>query len=175
VRAPFERGYKGNNYVFFTNKDELLAGGPAFVLMDREIEAAAARHAPSLAWKKLYFDEEPDLLYWAGYDGPRLSMGIFCRNSGTEDKSALYVRAEKSRAAAAAALEAELYPKFYAAVKDPGDPRSRAELAWLAGGPRPEDEALCRVAEELERVMGPGGPTARGDAALAELRRAKKF
>lgn len=175
VRTPFEPGYKGNNYVYFTLKDELLAGGPAFDFMDREINAAAARHAPALTWKKLQFDEEPDLLYWAGYDGSRQAMGLFCRNSGTEDKSALYVRAAGPWAEAAAALEAELYPKFYAAIKDAADPRTRAELAWLAGGPAPDDETLRWVAQQLERVMGPEGPTARGEAALAELRRANKF
>jgi len=175
VRAPFAPGYKGNNYVFFTRKDELLDGGPAFEFMDREIEAAAARHAPKLKWKKLRFDEEPDLLYWAGYDGARQAMGLFCRNSGTEDKSALYVRAAGPWAEAAAALEAELYPGFYAAVKDAADARSRAELAWLTGGPAPEDESLRWIAEQIERVMGPDGPAARGEAVLAALRRAKKL
>ena len=102
-------------------------------------------------------------------------MGVFCRNSGTEDKSALYVRAAGAWAEAAAALEADLYPRFYAAVKDTGDPRSAAELAWLAGGPRPDDEALRWVAEKLERVIGPAGLTPRGGAVLAELRRAKKL
>jgi phosphomannomutase len=175
LRSPFAPGYKGNNYVFFTLKEELLAGGPAFDYMDRGIEAAAARGSPALKWKKLHFDEEPDLLYWAGYDDGRQVLGVFCRNSGTEDKSALYVRAAGPWAEAAAALEAELYPRFYAAVKDGADPRGRAELAWLAGGPAPDDEALRWVAEQLERVMGAAGRTARGDAVLAELRRANKF
>jgi phosphomannomutase len=175
LREPFAPGYKGNNYVFFTRKEELLAGGPAFDFMEGEIAAAAARGAPALTWTKLFFDEEPDLLYWAGYDGGGQALGVFCRNSGTEDKSALYVRAVGRWAEAAAAMEAELYPKFYAAVKDEADPRSRAELAWLAGGPAPEDETLRWIGEQLERVIGPGGPTARGEAALAELRRANKF
>jgi hypothetical protein len=85
------------------------------------------------------------------------------------------VRAAGPWAEAAGALEEELYPKFYAALKDAENARSRVELGWLAGGARPEDEALRWVAEGLERVMTPGGRTARGDAVLAELRRAKKL
>jgi phosphomannomutase len=175
VRAPFERGYKGTDYVFFTKKEELKAGGAAYAFMDREVEAAARRYAPSLRWGKLYFDQEPDLLYWAGRDGSAQGMGVFCRNSGTEDKSALYVRATARWAGAAREMEEELYPKFYAAVKNVNDPRSRAEVAWLAGGPRPEDEAVRRVAEEVERVRGPAGRTARGEKVWAELGRANKI
>jgi phosphomannomutase len=175
VRAPFERGYKGNNYVFFTKKDELLAGGAAFDYMDREIEGAAARRAPALRWERLRFEEEPDLLYWAGYDGTAQAVGVFCRNSGTEDKSALYVRATARWAEAAREMEEDLYPAFYAAVKDEADPRGRAELAWLAGGPRPADEAVRRVAEEVERVRGPASRTARGERVWTELRRVNKI
>ena len=143
--------------------------------MNKEIEAAMKRHAAALELERLDFPEEPDLLYWAGYEGGRQVLGVFCRNSGTEDKSALYVRAAGQWAEAAAALEAELYPKFYAAVKNIDDPRSAAELAWLAGGPRPHDEALCWIVETLERVVGPGGLTPRGEAVLTELRRAGKL
>jgi phosphomannomutase len=175
LRAPLERGYKGNNYVFFTRKERLLRGAAAHEFMDEEIEAALKKHAPALALERLAFPEEPDLLYWAGYDGGRQVVGVFCRNSGTEDKSALYVRAAGPWAEAAAALEEELYPGFYAAVKDVGDPRSAAELAWLEEGPRPDDETLRWIAEGLERVMGTAGRTPRGDAVLAELRRAKKL
>ncbi len=175
LKAPFERGHKSNNYVFFTHKEQLLRGGAAYEFMDEELEAALAKHAPSLALERLDFPEEPDLLHWAGYDGGRQVVGVFCRNSGTEDKSALYVRAAKPWAEAAAALERELFPKFYAAVKDVSDRRSVAELAWLAGGARPEEAELRWVAEGLERVMGPAGSTARGDAVLAELHRAKKL
>jgi len=175
LRAPFERGYKGNNYVFFTHKDRLLRGGAAYEFMEKEIEAAIKKHAPGLALKRLDFPEEPDLLYWAGYDGGRQVLGVFCRNSGTEDKSALYVRAAGAWTEDAAALEAELYPRFYAAVKDTADSRSAAELAWLAGGPRPDDEALRWIAETLERVIGLAGPTPRGEAVRSELRRAKKL
>ncbi|MEE9458018.1 MAG: hypothetical protein V3W11_12805, partial [bacterium] len=175
LRAPFERGYKSNNYVFFTHKEQLLRGGAAYEFMDEELEAVLAKHAPSLALARLDFPEEPDLLYWAGCDGGRQAVGVFCRNSGTEDKSALYVRAAGPWAEAAAALERELFPKFYAAVKDVSDRRSVTELAWLAGGARPEEAELRWVAEELERVMGPAGSTARGDAVLAELHRARKL
>ncbi len=175
LRAPFERGYKSNNYVFFTDKAKLVKGGVGYEFIDREVEAALTKRAPSLSLKKLRFAEEPDLLYWAGCDGGRQVLGVFCRNSGTEDKSALYVRAAKPWARLAAAIEEELYPAFYAAAKDVNDPRSRAELAWLAGGARPDDAALRWAAEGLEGVMSSAGPTARGDAVLAELRRAKKF
>ncbi len=175
LRAPFPRGYKGNDYVFFTDKERLLAGGPAYEFMAKEVEAVLAQCAPSLSLKKLEFAEEPDMLYWAGFDGGRHVFGVFCRNSGTEDKSALYVRAAGPWADAAAALRDELYPKFYAAVKDVDDPRSAAELACLAGGARPKDEELRRVAEDVERVMSPAGPTPRGAAVAEELRRKKKL
>jgi phosphomannomutase len=175
LRAPFARGYKGNDYVFFTDKERLLAGGPAYEFMANEVKAALAERVPSLSLKRLEFAEEPDMLYWAGFDGGRHVFGVFCRNSGTEDKSALYVRAAGPWAEAAAALEEELYPKFYAAVKDADDPRSAAELAWLVGGAPPEDEELLRVAEDVERVMSPTGLTPRGAAVTEELRRKKKL
>jgi phosphoglucosamine mutase len=174
LRAPFARGYKGNEYVFFTDKERLLAGGPAYEFIAKEVKAALGERVPSLSFKKLEFAEEPDMLYWAGFDGGRHVLGVFCRNSGTEDKSALYVRAAAPRLEAAAALQEELYPKFYAAVKDADDPRSAAELAWLAGGARPKDEEVRRVAEDVERIMSPAGPTPRGAAVAEELRGTKK-
>ncbi|MGD8717569.1 MAG: hypothetical protein PVH29_01990 [Candidatus Zixiibacteriota bacterium] len=175
LRAPFERGYKSNNYVFYTRKEALLPGKAVFELMDGEIEAAARRDAPALSWRKLHFEEEPELLYWAGYEGERQVMGLFVRNSGTEDKSALYVRAERPWAELAAAMAERLYPTFYAAIKDTDDRRARAELAWLAGGPAPAGDELKRVVTLVEGLMAGGGITPRGEAVLTALRRAKKL
>jgi phosphomannomutase len=174
LRAPFARGYKSNNYVFYTHKDELLSGGEAYALLDEAMEAAMSRHAPSLTRRKINFAEEPDLLYWAGYDDGRQVLGVFCRNSGTEEKSALYLRATEAWAAAAKALEEELYPPFYVALKDLAHRRSEAEVAWLAGGPPPAEEEAEWITR-LEGLAGSAGLTGRGKAVREALRQAKKL
>ena len=170
LRDPFPRGYKRTNYVYFTNKDLLLAGEPAYEEMNRLIAAALGRHAPGLVLKSLPFAEEPDLLYWAAFDAGRQVLGVFCRNSGTEDKSALYVRAEKPYADAAAAIEEELYPAFYSIMKHRDHAAARAERAWLEGGAKPADAFVVQVIEIAEGLMARGTLTTRGRAVLAALR-----
>jgi len=174
LRAPFARGYKSNNYVFYTRKENLLRGGEAYAALEEALEAALSRHAPSLTRRKLHFAEEPDLLYWAGFDGGRQVLGAFCRNSGTEEKSALYLRATEAWAPAAKAVEEELYPPFYVALKDLAHARSGAEAAWLGGGPLPTEEEARRVIL-LEGLAGSAGLSGRGEAVREALRRAKKL
>lgn len=170
LRNPFPRGYKKTNYVYFTHKELLLAGGRAYNEMKRLIPAALARQVPALDLQPLTFPEEPDLLYWAAFKAGRQELGVFCRNSGTEDKSALYVRAAQSCARAAAAIEEELYPAFYSIMKNKEHASARAERAWLEGGAKPEDAFLVQIIENAEGLMARGALTSRGRAVLVALR-----
>lgn len=172
VAAPFAPGLKLNEYVFFTRKELLTRGGKAHAAMNDLLAATLPRAFRDLRWEQRFFPEEPDLIYWAGYDSAGAQvLGVFCRNSGTEDKSALYVRAAARYAEEARAVREEIYPSFYALIKNGADDRTRAQLAWLAGGPRADDGVVG--AARAEGLWADGRLTDRGRAVLAACRAAK--
>jgi hypothetical protein len=94
------------------------------------------------------------MIYLAGYDGERQVIAAFARNSGTEDKSCLYLRAVAGFEGAADTVINEVYPWFYAGLKDKSKQRATQELEvlhMLAAGHQvrfPED-----VRPEMEMIL----------------------
>jgi phosphoglucosamine mutase len=128
---PFERGYKANRYVYFTQKENLSEGTEFAAELRNKLEATLAKAADGLDIKTTRFPEEPEMVYLAGYDGDRQVIAAFARNSGTEDKSCLYVRAVAGHEDTAEAVINEVYPWFYAGLKDRGKQRAVQELEVL--------------------------------------------
>ncbi|UCE27360.1 MAG: hypothetical protein JSW52_01000 [Candidatus Coatesbacteria bacterium] len=128
---PFERGYKANRYVYFTRKEELFEGTEFAAELRERLETALANAAPRLYIGPTRFPEEPEMVYLAGYDGGRQVIAAFARNSGTEDKSCLYLRAIAGYEDTAEAVINEVYPWFYAGLKNRGKQRAVQELEVL--------------------------------------------
>lgn len=128
---PFERGYKANRYVYFTQKEKLFEGTEFAAELRDRVETALAKAAPGLDIQATYFPEEPEMVYLGGYDNDRQVVAAFARNSGTEDKSCLYLRALAGYEETAEAVINEVYPWFYAGLKDRGKQRAVQEMEVL--------------------------------------------
>jgi phosphoglucosamine mutase len=154
IADPFKRGYKANRYVYFTQKEKLFDGAEFAAELNTRLMSALKGAAPSLAIKPVCFLEEPEMIYLAGYDGERQVIAAFARNSGTEDKSCLYLRAVAGFEGAADTVINEVYPWFYAGLKDKSKQRATQELEvlhMLAAGHQvrfPED-----VRPEMEMIL----------------------
>jgi len=128
---PFERGYKANRYVYFTRKENLFEGTEFAAELRDRLETALEKAADGLDIKTTYFPEEPEMVYLGVYDNGRQVIAAFARNSGTEDKSCLYLRAVAGYEDTAETVINEVYPWFYAGLKDRDKRRAIQELEVL--------------------------------------------
>jgi phosphoglucosamine mutase len=100
IIEPFEPGFSKTYYVFFVDKT-LYYRGSAIWNRDKELiekaigEAAANSKLPKGAVIKYEDKEDLNVLYMNILDGEKLLGALFIRNSGTEDKNAIYVKGEK--------------------------------------------------------------------------------
>jgi phosphoglucosamine mutase len=154
IADPFKRGIKANRYVYFTQKEKLFCGAEFAAELKKRLMSALTDAAPSLVIKPVHFPEEPEMIYLAGYEGERQVTAAFARNSGTEDKSCLYLRAVAGYEETAEAVINGVYPWFYAGLKDGRKQRATQELEvlhMLAAGHAvrfPED-----VRQEMEMIL----------------------
>jgi hypothetical protein len=100
IIQPFEPGFSKTYYVFFVDKT-LYYRGSAIWNKDKQLvekavsEAAANSKLPKNTVIKYEDKEDLNVLYLNILDGDKLLGVLFMRNSGTEDKNAVYVKGEK--------------------------------------------------------------------------------
>ncbi len=168
IADPFERGYKRNLYVYFSHKHKLLPDNEYNDKLRGEIHAVLADLRPDLELRDLVFPQEPELIYVAALDNDgRQILGVFARNSGTEDKSCLYVRTTAEVAHLARTIEQRLYPGFYRELKVADHPRASEETAYLeavASGDTPPD-----IDEELMMIIADKQGLLKASGELTEL------
>ncbi|MBU2643785.1 hypothetical protein KKI24_03695 [bacterium] len=96
---PFAAGIKTTLYVYYVNKFMLLPDSPFRPDLEKtlrfEIEAC---FPPEYQSCQIHFPEEISLVYFRILKDNKTAGAVFIRNSGTEDKSALYLRGETEMA-----------------------------------------------------------------------------
>jgi phosphomannomutase len=163
IADPFPRGYKRNLYVYFSHKHKLLPDNEYSDRLRGEIRTALAEIRPDLELRELVFPQEPELIYVAALDDEkRQILGVFARNSGTEDKSCLYVRTVAEAAHLAPAIEKRLFPDFYKSLKNVKHPKAIEEAAYLkaaASGDTPPqiDEELAMIVTDKQGLLTASG------------------
>jgi len=101
IIEPFEPGFSKTYYVFFVDKT-LHYRGSAIWNKDKELiekaigEAVANSKLPKNTEFKYEDKEDLNVLYMSIFDSAKLLGALFIRNSGTEDKNAIYVKGEKN-------------------------------------------------------------------------------
>jgi len=101
IIEPFEPGFSKTYYVFFVDKT-LYYRGSAIWNKDREFvekaiaEAIANSKLPKTTVIKYEDKEDLNVLYINILDGDKLLGVLFMRNSGTEDKNAIYVKGQRN-------------------------------------------------------------------------------
>jgi len=96
---PFSRGHKENYYTYYTNKDLFREGSAVFYgLRDMWIDyirQAFVEEGRSVEVTVAVKAEEPDMLYLEIWEHGNIIASAFCRNSGTEPKTTVYVRGRR--------------------------------------------------------------------------------
>ena len=97
IVEPFESGISKTNYVFFVDKSKFYRGSSVWAsdstLFDTEVKKLKARGMLPENTKLVFEDkEDPNVLYVNLIEGENILGCIFMRNSGTEDKTATYVK-----------------------------------------------------------------------------------
>lgn len=93
LRHPFKPGLKKTFYTYYTDKSKLTQGTEVWRGLTEVIRMGCqVLYGRELDIQLKVLPEEPDTLYIAGYKDKVQTIGIFCRNSGTEDKTGVNVR-----------------------------------------------------------------------------------
>jgi len=93
IRQPFQPGLKKTCYVYYVNKEQLLPGSLFRLELEGEMAAAFAAVFPAdYRAEPQRFSEEEGLVFLRVSRDGKTAGAVFLRHSGTEDKSALYLR-----------------------------------------------------------------------------------
>jgi len=133
VIHPFKPGWKRTLYVYYTDKDKLKRGTELWKELEQVLTKVCGRHfGKGLDARQVPYVHEPDLLYAGLYEGEeRIRASVFCRNSGTEDKTGIVLRGPEEDAERLAAVGDELRRLLLLRMKARAHPLARAELAVL--------------------------------------------
>jgi phosphoglucosamine mutase len=100
IIEPFEPGFSKTFYVFFVDKNRHYRGS-ALWNKDRALVEKAVGEAVALGklskGSRIHYEDKEDMnvLYMKIFCGEKLLGVLFMRNSGTEDKNAIYVKGER--------------------------------------------------------------------------------
>jgi len=100
ISEPFESGFSRTFYTYFVDKSLFFRDSSVWN-KDKKIICDAfdklTKSGQLTAGTKLVFEdkEDPHMLYASIMEGGSLLASIFCRNSGTEDKTAVYLKCKQ--------------------------------------------------------------------------------
>ncbi|MBU0935026.1 MAG: hypothetical protein KKI09_14100 [Spirochaetes bacterium] len=89
ITMPYQRGFSQTRYVYFIDKQLFQAGSS---LWKDSIQWMAAQTLPAGLCAKLETKDDSGLLYWSLHREGKQVAAVFARNSGTEDKHAVYLQ-----------------------------------------------------------------------------------
>jgi len=93
---PFPPGIKQTFYVYYVNKSKIQPGSEFRKTLEKYFISTVEGFLPEgFCCEVVRFSEEKEMLYGKITKNSELMGAVFIRNSGTEDKSALYLRGSK--------------------------------------------------------------------------------
>lgn len=96
LSEPFPPGVKQTYYVYYVDKSKIQPGSDFRKSMEAYFMNSIEKLLPKdFSCEIVRFSEEPEMLYGKITKYNELFGAVFIRNSGTEDKSALYLRGSK--------------------------------------------------------------------------------
>ncbi|MBC8259186.1 MAG: hypothetical protein H8E38_09230 [SAR324 cluster bacterium] len=156
LKRPFPSGYQKSLPVYYVDKS-LLDEGSA--LREKLIELLLSELKwPEMEVEIVKREEEPEMLLLNVLQKGFLLAAVFVRNSGTEDKLALYLRGKADLSARLETLAEKIYPFLLSSFKSITNPMAKAELTVLnclkAGAKQTSDLKLNNLANiSTERLL----------------------
>jgi phosphoglucosamine mutase len=159
LHHPFPPGMKRSMQVYYTDKSRLRPGSGAWEALLEAVKDGCRRFlgevlVPELIQKA----EEPGMIY-ISLEEPRGVAGegaaraaVFIRNSGTEDKTSIYLRGDTSFEQGLAALAEELVVHVSASMKRLGSPYADSELAVMRRLEENGPAAFSELADLVHQV-----------------------
>ena len=132
--APDTPDMVTSRYCYYADRDRFRQGTVEFTMAANLVDESVSKHlGPAVHLQKKVFPEDPDLLYTMVLDrDTRHLLGIvYLRNSGTEPKTGVHVRAWQTHAEAWHSIAEELHVYLMTALKSPTDPFVEAEYTIL--------------------------------------------
>lgn len=167
LEHPFEGGIKSTSYVYQVDKSQL--NPDSFfrsLLMEWMPESVDELSDQTLKVTFEEYPEEDTMLYWNLYQGEALVGSVFVRNSGTEDKSALYARGRKEYGSFFKELIQQLHLVLLTGLKKKEHPLNKRGFdllknlknkqdIWfnIADKERNELNKLIRIMESKEKLI----------------------
>ncbi len=95
LQKPFQAGVKKTYYTYYVNKSNLMPGTVFRQELEEAVRQAVGKYfQASFHSEQIRFAEEVGLIYFRISKEGKTVGAVFVRNSGTEDKSALYLRGD---------------------------------------------------------------------------------
>lgn len=123
IREPFEAGFSKTFYTYFVDKTLFYRGSHVWntdlkIIRD-EIHKLIEKGSLGSETELVIEDkEDPHMLYISVLEKDSVLASIFCRNSGTEDKTAVYVKCRKKFKTAVLPLGEKLRDNHISALKN---------------------------------------------------------
>ena len=96
LREPFPTGISATRYVYYVDRERIAPGNPFRGRFVAHLESALQRELPdSCTSEPVRFPEESAMIYYNILQNGKPAGAVFVRNSGTEDKAAVYLRGKK--------------------------------------------------------------------------------
>jgi len=154
IKDPFPKGFKKSLQVYYVDKSFLTEGS---ALRNKLVELLLANTDwPGIEIKIEKCYEEPDMIILRGLEGRFCVAAAFIRNSGTEDKMALYLRGVEKFASYLEDLSKIIYPFLLASFKNKESPMAKAErviLNSLRSGSKYKSQLSKLTPVSLERLL----------------------
>lgn len=104
IREPYEPGYSMTHYTYFVDKTLFFNGSPMWKSDRKIIERGFEKLKTSgilgcSSILEFEVKEDAHMLYGSFRENGAQIASIFCRNSGTEDKTAVYIKCKEEMAA----------------------------------------------------------------------------
>ncbi len=132
LHHPFSPGFKKTFYVYYTDKSQLTRGTKVWKELTEVIRwGYQAQYGEEITIQLKTLPEEPDTLYLAAYREGVQIAGVFCRNSGTEDKTGVSVRGPLEDAQKLSQIGEMALQYLFQTMKDPNHAYAKAERILL--------------------------------------------
>ena len=129
LKCPFPSGFQKSLPVYYVDKSLLDEGS----VLRTELEELLL---VNLNWPEMEVEivkrqEEPEMLLLNVLENGLPAAAVFVRNSGTEDKMALYLRGRKELEVRLESLAEKIYPFLLLSFKNKNSPMAQAEQLVL--------------------------------------------
>ena len=127
IRRPFPPGFKSTLYTYYIRQDLFYRDSQVWKKVKHRLLRTVKESGYS--GKTQNFPDDPDMLYISIAEG---KVGIFVRNSGTENKISVNLRGRKADASNLKKIGLEIQKLLFSLLKDPDNDLYKMELYVLS-------------------------------------------